>query len=115
MINSRLIPALRMLSHQAHQDKVWMSQNAPGYDCYPESLEVFYETWDLFNRDSAKGQLTSGEFQLLRDLHLMIKHFDQSTKGQDPIEILKDPRWESIRNKALNLLNLLEGKKRGAR
>jgi len=113
MIESRLNPVLQMLSDKAHQEKVWMIKNAPGYDCYPESLEVFYETWDLFNHDPAKQQLTSGEFHKLSELHLMIKQFDHTTTEQDPIKILKDPRWAAIRQKAQDLLTLLEQKKEG--
>jgi len=61
---------------------VWLSKSAPGYDSFPESLEVFYETWDLFESEHAKGQLTPREFQILNELYFMIKKFDQTTDDQ---------------------------------
>ena len=107
MIKTRLIPTLQMLSDQEHQEKVWLSENAPGYDSYPEALEVFYETWDLFKGEHAKGQLTPMESHMLDELHFMIKKFDQTADEEDMVKLLSDPKWGSIRQKAQDLLKLL--------
>lgn len=97
-----------MLTDRAHQEEVWLSAKAPGYDCYSEALEVFHETWNLFNHQPAKDQLTPAEFKILSELYLMIKQFHNLTYDQESKEVLNDPRWESIRQKGSDLLQLLE-------
>lgn len=108
-INRNLIvECLQELSDQKFQQEVWLSTGGDKVSSFVEVVE------QLFTDSGLGDELEKGTAGLGREvednLMLLDQELSKINRKQQALEIIKDPRMESIRNIAAKILLLLEEK-----
>jgi hypothetical protein len=109
---ANLIEAAAHIADRAHQELRWSSPDAYAWERPEELIDVL---WDdcafegfLDEFASAFSEEQSRTASALRDG--LNRYCDDTPSHLNPAEVLADPRWEAIRQKAAAFVQAFEGK-----
>jgi hypothetical protein len=101
---SNVIDAVTMIGDKAHQESSWLREDRPAWENPNEIINVLFDDvrFELFLKD-CDFSFTESQRETAQSLSIMLNEFlDNTPQWLEPIETLKDQRWEEIRIAARN-------------
>lgn len=107
---SLLLEAIEEISNSEFQDRVWVQGIGPECSSFDEAICGFFDDaqagYILEYPD--KFGLTTEQANVLREFFIVLSSFSDKTPENTPAaEIVKDPRWQTIKEKAEQALIIL--------
>jgi hypothetical protein len=109
---ANLLEAATAIADKQHQEIRWLAVDAYAWERPEELMSVLFDdcVFEGF-LDEYGSTFTEEQRSTAFELRSEINHYSDSTPPfLDPTEVLADPRWESIRQKAAAFVAAFKGK-----
>ena len=96
-----LLETINFIQDEKYQERVWAKGQGPECNSYTETINTFFEEYNPIEDEltAEKYGLTELQISLLNNFATKLYKFVNSVPAiPNNKELIKDPRWEEIRN-----------------